>query len=266
MASETHADTFKVQGDDVVAGNDPGRINIFYMVVPFENKFKTFVLTRRQYYSESGINQVIKRSNHWNLAVKVQLDALSCVSTKGASVDSHLAYLEVYHRHREAMWGEYLRPRWARQRLSLYAGKQRVFARFFNVVAKELRDAFPNKRIVIAYGSAKFASGGPNEVSVPTSRAYKECATRFTTVVTPEFRTSKVYNVNDELLHLVAVKGAQHALRGVLWSTEHRRFVSRDLNAAINIRRKLLDRPAILDPKNADGPLKQKIRKRINPR
>jgi hypothetical protein len=222
---------------------------------------------------------LFRSSNHWNLAVKVQLDALSCVSTKGASVDSHLAYLEVYHRHREAMWGEYLRPRWARQRLSLYAGKQRVFARFFNVVAKELRDAFPNKRIVIAYGSAKFASGGPNEVSVlrrpkavraaarpPTSRAYKECATRFTTVVTPEFRTSKVYNVNDELLHLVAVKGAQHALRGVLWSTEHRRFVSRDLNAAINIRRKLLDRPAILDPKNADGPLKQKIRKRINPR
>jgi hypothetical protein len=165
-ASETHADTFKVQPDDVVVGNDPGRINIFYMVVPLESGFKTYVLTRRQYYSESGINKVIKRSNTWNQAVKTQLDALSCVSTKGVSVDAHLAYLEVYRSHREALWDEYLRPRWARQRLSTYAGKQRVFARFFNRVNKELREAFPDKRIVIAYGSAKFASGGPNEVSV----------------------------------------------------------------------------------------------------
>jgi hypothetical protein len=265
-ASETHANKFKVQPDDVVVGNDPGRINIFYMVVPLESGFKTFVLTRRQYYSESGINKVIKRSNTWNQAVKTQLDALSCVSTKGVSVDAHLAYLEVYRSHREALWDEYLRPRWARQRLSTYAGKQRVFARFFNRVNKDLREAFPDKRIVIAYGSAKFASGGPNEVSVPTSRAYKECATRFSTVVTPEFRTSKVYNVNDELLHKVAVKGAHHALRGVLWSVTRRRFVSRDLNAAINIRRKLVDQPAILNPKNANGPLKQRIRKRINPR
>jgi transposase len=42
--------------------------------------------------------------------------------------------------------------------------------------------------------------------------------------------------------------------------------VSRDLNAALNIRRNLIERPAILNPSLAQGALVQRIAKRIKPR
>ena len=149
---------------------------------------------------------------------------------------------------------------------TLYGGKKRVFARFFNNMKQHLDAAYPGRRIVIAYGSAKFAPGGPNEVSVPTSRAYKECTFRFFTVVTPEFRTTKVDFVNNTTLQKVAVVSSRYALRGVLWSVSRERFVSRDLNAALNIRRNLLERPAILNRSLATGALVQKVAKRIKPR
>jgi len=267
LSSDFRADKFVVAEGDVVVGCDPGRVNIYFMVVPLKDgKFKTFVLTRRQYYSESGIRDAIKRSNAWNDGIRDVLSAMSTVSIKGVSFDAFWNYVDAYRTHRDAMWDENLRPRWARQRLSLYGGKKRVFARFFNKMKENLDAAHPGRRVVIAYGSAKFAPGGPNEVSVPTSRAYKECAVRFFTVATPEFRTTKVDVVNNTTLQKVAVIGSNEALRGVLWSVSRRRFVSRDLNAALNIRRNLIERPAILDRKLATGRLNQRIVKRIRSR
>jgi hypothetical protein len=250
--------------NDVVFGNDPGRINIYYMatVLP-DGTAKTYVLTRRQYYNDSGVFTARRHSEHWNFGIKHHLDALSTVSSKGCDVLDHEVYLEVFFAHERGLWDEYVRPRWARQRLSLYGGKKRVFARFFN----KIKTAFPGRNVVIAYGSAKFAPGGKGELSVPTSRAYKECATRVTTVPTGEFRTSKVYNVDDSVLQLVARKDRpMRAFRGVLWSVTTRRFVSRDRNAALNIRRCLFNRPDILKQNLATGKLVQAIVKRVKTR
>jgi hypothetical protein len=251
-----------------VIGLDPGRVNIFYMVTILpDGKIMTFVLTRKQYYNDSGINNAKRQSNTWNLGVKVQLEALSHASSKGCSIVAHNHFVDAHLQTRDALWEEYLRPRWARQRLSLYGGKKRVFAKFFNNVEEQIKAAAPGFNIVVAYGSAKFASGGPNEVSVPTSRAYKECGFRFDLVVTPEFRSTKVDCYDDSTLQHVAVKTTpRRALRGVLWNVLRREFVSRDLNAALNIRRFLISRPPILRRELATGKLVQKIVKRIKPR
>jgi hypothetical protein len=201
---------------DVVFGNDPGRINIYYMatVLP-DNNVKTYTLTRKQYYNDAGVFIARRHTECWNLGIKHHLDALSTVTSKGCDAQDHEAYLEVFHTHERALWDEYVRPRWARQRLSLYGGKKRVFARFFNKIKAD----FPGRNVVIAYGSAKFAPGGKGELSVPTTRAYKECATRVTTVSTDEFRTSKVYSVDNSILQLVAQKNMpRRSFRGVLWS------------------------------------------------
>ena len=253
-----------------------------------DGKFKTFVLTRRQYYSESGIHRAIKQSNAWNNGISDVLSAMSTVSTKGVNFNAFRDYVDAYRTHCDTLWDEYLRPRWARQRLSLYGGKKRVFARFFNNMKQHLDAAYPGRRIVIAYGSAKFAPGGPNEVSVPTSRAYKECwplrgqalkaprcsvlHSRHTRVPVAASRpraspgTIKVDVVNNTTLQKVAVIGSKYALRGVLWSVSRERFVSRDLNAALNIRRNLLERPDILNRSLATGTLVQRVAKRIKPR
>ena len=99
----------------------------------------------------------------------------------------------------------------------------------------------PLDNTVLAYGSAKFAPGGKGELSVPTSRAYKECSYRLKTVLVDEFRTSKIHWEDGSILQLV--KKGMHkdapVVRGWLWchSTIMRKskFVNRDLNAAINI-------------------------------
>ena len=131
----------------------------------------------------------------------------------------------------------------------------------------KLRKAVPNCNIVVAYGAAKFAPGGTGELSVPTSRAYKECVTRVSTKVTAEFRSSKVDYKDDSVLQQIAVKGSNgFALRGLLWNAGEKEFVSRDLNAAMNIRRYLLFRPAILNQRLATAKLVQSIVKRIKPR
>jgi hypothetical protein len=253
---------------DIVVGCDPGRINIYFMVAVMPNgDVKTFILTRKQYYHDAGINNAKKNAEHWNLGVKTHLEALSTVSSKGVNLASHEAYLLIYFHHREALWAEYTRPRWARQRLSLYGGKKRVFAKFFNNLEKEIKKEVPGCNIVVAYGAAKFAPGGRGELSVPTSRAYKECVSRVNTMVTAEFRSSKVDNQDDSVLQNIAVTShPKFSLRGVLWNVRREEFVSRDLNAALNIRRYLLDRPAILNRRLAKNKLVQRIVKRIQPR
>lgn len=86
---------------------------------------------------------------------------------------AHEWYLAQFEIHKQALWTEYLRHRWARQRLTLYGGKKRVFANFFNRLIKEFSDG-GQRRVVVAYGNGKFASGGVGEQSVPTVRVAAE--------------------------------------------------------------------------------------------
>ena len=250
--------------DDVVVGNDPGRINIYYMAGVVGGKTKVVKLTRKQYYTESGCITARCNSERWSRGIKHQLDALSDASTKGISCTAHEWYLSQFEIHKQALWDEYLKPRWARQRLSLYGGKKRVFANFFNRLTRE----FAGGRLVVAYGNAKFASGGAGEQSVPTTRAYKECASRVETYWTDEHRTSKVHCQDDSVLELVATMSRPRVgLRGLLFNPSLHQFVSRDLNAALNIRRILLGpRPLILCRQGVFPRLEQEIVIRIRGR
>ncbi len=55
----------------------------------------------------------------------------------------------------------------------------------------------PSKNIVIAYGSAKMASGGKGEISIPVDRAFTEWKKHFITIPVGEFRTTVVSNTDD---------------------------------------------------------------------
>lgn len=222
--------------NDRVIGVDPGRSNIFYCAEPDgKGKFRTFVFTRKQYYNDSGIFKARTKTETWTKSIHENLNRLSKVSTKGVGLSDHKAYMSVYLENYDAIWDEYLKPRWARQRFRLYGGKKRTFARFFNT----LQQADPSRPIKIAYGSAKFAPGGKGEISVPTSRAYHEFAMRFPTIVTDEFRTTKVFHEDGSILNSVVRLDKHENVRGLLWcsSTNNSKFVNRDLNGAVNIRR-----------------------------
>ena len=115
------------------------------------------------------------------------------------NLKDHLLYLDIYFKYYDTLWNEYMKDRWGRQRLRLYGGKKRVFARYFN----NIKNFDISKKVIIAYGSAKFASG---EISVPTSSAYKECNLRFPIIVVDEFRTTRVHHEDDSILEYIRYK------------------------------------------------------------
>ena len=214
---------------------DPGRENIYFAVEDVGDAFETWRLTRAQYYAEAGINGATRRTQTWSKGIQAQLVVLSRATSKGVDMAMHDRYVRSFVQTFDAVWDEYSKPRWARQRLRLYGGKKRVFARFFNTI--EQFDV--SRRVTVGYGSAKFAPGGRNEVAVPTSRAFKECSQRFPTSAIDEFRTTMVHHEDDSVLQKVAIRRTGNVSRGLLWccSTGNSKFVNRDKNAAINILR-----------------------------
>ncbi len=245
---------FKPQDGDRVLGVDPGRKTIITMVEVLPcGRTRVYTLSRSQYYRQAGILDARRRTEQWHEGIRPAMRALSTVSYKGVGMEAWTAYMQVYLAHAMSLWIEYLKPRWAQQRLRLYGGKKRVFATFFNKVE---RDAQPGQRTVIAYGSAKFAPGGRSEVAVPTTRAYKECSYRFATIPICEFRTTKVHHGTWAVLQKVVKRNqrgrATTAVRGLLWYSSTMpigvsKFVNRDVNAALNIRYCLMHpRPAML--------------------
>ena len=221
-----------------VIGVDPGRTNIFYMVEEVEkDKFKKFRLTRKQYYVESGITAAKKNTEVWNLKVKEDLEKLSLASPKSISLENFNMYLDTMLSVKETLWTEYFDTKWADQRLRLYGGKKKVFSKFLNRLGDN---------VVLAYGTAKFAPGGKGELTVPVSRGFKECASRFKVVPVDEFRTTKLYHKDLSVLNKVATFKEEKItdVRGLSWFSTNNNdkpslsyCVNRDLNAAINILR-----------------------------
>ena len=193
----------------------------------------------------------------------INIKTPSKTSVKGINLANHMSYKTTYLKHFDSLWSEYLQHKWARQRLRLYGGKKRVFAKFFN----DMQNVDLSKPVVIAYGSAKFAPGGPNEVSVPTTRAFKECKYKIPTIVTNEFRSTIVHHEDDSILQYIKRRDTNTTLRGLLWcnSPNNNKFVNRDLNAALNIRRCAINpiRPAILQRLPTNAPLPRIVGKTI---
>ena len=140
----------------------------------------------------------------------------------------------------------------------------------------------------MAYGAAKFAPGGAGvvcELSVPTCRAFKECATRFRCLLVDEFRTTQTDHEDGTHLQKVAVpsdpklvgragpapkRAHMHVVRGLLWcgsTSDNGKFVNRDMNAAINIRRCAVQaqRPRWLQRRPGQAPLPPQMVAKIIP-
>ena len=266
---------------------DPGRSNIIYAVeVLKDGTFRKSRFTRRQYYTESGINKANKQVQSWhNKYCRAHIDAMSKVSSKGVSLDTYKAFLKVDHVHGPGISNEHMKKRWAEQRLRLYGGKKRAIACFFNRMldGRSKHGKRDDRPVLVAYGSAKLASGGKGEVCVPVSGVFHACKDRVPTYIVDEWRSTRISYTDDSILGYVGTISKEkdkedtvRQVRGLLWgqSTNQTngkfvsKFVNRDLNGALNIHRCFLleERPAMLDRAKCrgDGPLSKTIKKIID--
>ena len=96
---------------------------------------------------------------------------LSTTSAKGSHFLAFRRYVYAYERNKEILWGEYTKGRWANQRMRLYGGKKRSFARFLNEMqtVKDTMRKDKRGKIVVAYGAGRFPSSGPGKKSAPVT-------------------------------------------------------------------------------------------------
>ncbi len=268
-------DNKEISETDRVIAFDPGRTNILYGVEKTsDGNYKTYKLTRRQYYNDSGVYKVKRKTEKRNLKHKDILESLSINSPKSISLENFHKYLEVIKNNKNTLFEEYTNPLWSNQRFELYCKKRQVLSKFFN----SLKNRKDKRNLVIAYGSANFSSNGKGEVSVPTTTVFKTCKSMYQTNLVDEFRTSKLSYKDHTLLNLVGKRSLElnekgeveyKSLRGLLWYCSTNgcsNFVNRDLNAAINILNlsKCEERPYIFKRQKNNSLRKQKIVKTID--
>jgi len=132
-----------------------------------------------------------KKIETWNAVMKDHPEALSEVTSGGGDFNAFLKIMKLRVARWDALWEEYTKPRWARQRMKLYCGKRRAFANFFNQLSALKEDE--SQRLVVAYGAGRWKIQ-KRTTPAPSTRTYKECARRFATIPVDEFRTSYTHH------------------------------------------------------------------------
>lgn len=137
---------------------------------------------------------------------------------------------------------EFMRQRWAWQRLRQHGRKMRAFAAFWRRADAAISDSNEQQLpVAVAYGAATFSpTGRGDELSTPNVRALRECRSRHITKLVDEFRTSRLhYGTDAVLLGVWSIKLQRH-IRGLQLlpaTAEHRpKLIRRDINSALHIR------------------------------
>ena len=245
---------FDEERDRLVACDPGGNVIMSMIEKRNDGTWASYRLTKRTYYNDSGMFEARDCSERWQKGIGPALAGMTLVSIKGVDTVSHDAYMAAYLANYGVLWAEYTKKRWANQRLRLYGGKKRSYARFFNSIQQGRDEEDAKKRVFVAYGNARFDATGCNQLSTPVQRSYKECKARFPTADVDEYLTTKTDFETDQILKNVVARsrmsngsiqvpklqnGQTKVLRGLLWcdSTidKKSKFVDRDLNAAKNI-------------------------------
>ena len=152
-------------------------------------------LTRNWYYRASGIDEASRKGRKWiekNDAASSAFDALREKTSKTSKPEEYREFVDVYNNNFEALWQEKLKKRWANQTHRLYGGKTRVLQRFVNSLGGGPGRGRNNKKVMVAYGGAVFASGKRHERYVPVKRARRMTRQTHSTAIIDEFNTSKM--------------------------------------------------------------------------
>jgi hypothetical protein len=211
---------------------DPGRTNLIYGVE--NNTDKTFKLTRRQYYHQSGMTKATKQSQKWNRKIEDILTKMSITSVKTTSEGNWNTFIKTYTKYYNKLWNHYTQNKWNRQRFGVYIKKNKCLDTFFASMRQN-----NEPKPIIAYGAAKFNPSNKNELSAPTTFLSKKCSKFYQIKMIDEYNTTKMCSNCGSKLESTfrMINGKCLEVRGLKWcsSTTCSKFVNRDHNAALNI-------------------------------
>ncbi|KAJ9533779.1 hypothetical protein QJQ45_026863 [Haematococcus lacustris] len=88
-------------------------------------------LTRSQVQHDSGLIQARHNTQRWNENIKLELQHLAAATPAGTSLVAIQRQVTVSPATWDAVWGEYLHPKWAEQRMRLHGAQETVLERYF---------------------------------------------------------------------------------------------------------------------------------------
>ena len=217
---------------------DPGRTNIVYGIEREGDGYKTYRISKKQYYTDSGIFKRTARAKRWQQTIQDVETVFAQHSPRTVNPNEFDAFIKDYLEVYDELWNEKIKRKWGQSAFRVYRLKQRTLDRFFQTMAGNIKPT-------IAYGAAKFNPTGKHELSSPTTHVTKCCSKHFPTIMVDEFRTSKVCPCCNGIVSPVKQKQSDlSSVREIRWlrrcsSTECSRtsFLNRDKMAAINILR-----------------------------
>ncbi|KAJ9523492.1 hypothetical protein QJQ45_007236 [Haematococcus lacustris] len=167
-------------------------------------------LTRSQVQHDSGLIQARRNTQRWNDNIKLELQHLAAATPAGTSLVAIQKHVAVTLATWDAVWGEYLHPKWAEQRMRLHGAQETVLERYFMKLEEEAammsqQEWGTRKQLVVFFGNAGIGTRGgwgakavlqacrkvverPNSGG-PTDRVKGKVVT------VDEFRTSRVSSI-----------------------------------------------------------------------
>ena len=140
------------------------------MVEDTPNGPLTHRLTREQVYRMGKIYENNRRIMKWDKVVKYLQTYMSHYSSKTSDLNKFTEFVSRYMSDYNgtnvyrAMWDHYSQRRCSMLRMDNYIHKRKTLDNFFMSLTP-----VGAQKPVIAYGAAKFASGGKGEISVPVN-------------------------------------------------------------------------------------------------
>ncbi|KAJ9518345.1 hypothetical protein QJQ45_010179 [Haematococcus lacustris] len=162
-------------------------------------------LSKGQLKHDSGLTKAKQDTARWSTAIQPQLQQLAAATPAGTTMDSLQAHILALKASWDALWEEYLKPRWRRQRLGLHHAQDRVIEAFCKKVVNGMkwvsRQHYHQERGVAVYlGAGCFSQGGwkANAVREGFRRVVEQPSRPSTDprpdrlVIVDEFRTTRV--------------------------------------------------------------------------
>ncbi|KAJ9534105.1 hypothetical protein QJQ45_002096 [Haematococcus lacustris] len=162
-------------------------------------------LSKGQLKHESRLTKAKQDTARWSAAIQPQLQQLAAATPAGTTLDSLQAHILALKATWDALWEEYLRPRWRRQHLGLHHAQDRVIEAFCKKVVDGMkwvsRQYYQQDRgVAVFLGAGNFSQGGwkAGAVRVGFRKVVEQPSRPITDprpdrlVIVDEFRTSRV--------------------------------------------------------------------------